>query len=505
MKIFTSQQIKEIDKFTIENEPIASIDLMERAAHACSQWFVKRYEKTIPVRIFAGPGNNGGDALAIARQLIEQGFSDVKTYVVRFTQKFSDDFNTNYIRLINIDKQNVLDITEEVIFPAFSGNEIILDGIFGSGLNRPAEGFVADVIKQMNYSHCEIVSIDIPSGLFSEDNTDNDFETIIRATFTLSLQFPKFSFFLPETNAFVGRWQVLPIGLHQDFINRTDTGFGYIDADFIRTKHKNRKRFSHKGTYGHALVIAGSYGKIGASILTSKAALRAGVGLLTTHIPRCGYEIVQTALPEAMLSIDENDQIFTRIIDADNYSTVAIGPGIGKEKATADALHEFISQADKPVVLDADAINIIGMYKEWLLKVPENSIFTPHPKEFERLAGESDSDMERLKKQIEFSKKYHQVVVLKTAYTSITTPDGYCYFNTTGNPGMATAGSGDVLTGIIVALLAQQYSPADAAMIAVYVHGLAGDIAASAMGYEAVIASDIIENLGKAFKSIHNY
>jgi len=505
MKIFTSQQIKEIDKFTIENEPIASIDLMERAAHACSQWLIKRYEKTIPVRVFAGPGNNGGDALAIARQLIEQGFTGVKTYVVRFTQNFSEDFNTNYIRLINVDKQNVQDITEEVIFPSFSGNEIIIDGIFGSGLNRPAEGFVAEVIKHINYSHCEIVSIDLPSGLFSEDNSGNNFEKIVHATFTLSLQFPKFSFFLPETNAFVGRWQVLPIGLHQDFISRTDTSYSYVDADFIRKRHKRRKRFSHKGTYGHALVIAGSYGKIGASILTSKAALRAGVGLLTTHIPICGYEIVQTALPEAMLSIDVNERMFTRVNGADQYTTVGIGPGIGKEKATADALHEFISQANKPIVLDADAINIIGMYKEWLLKVPENSIFTPHPKEFERLAGESESDMERLQKQIEFSKKYHQVVVLKTAYTSVTTPDGHCFFNSTGNPGMATAGSGDVLTGIIVALLAQQYSPADAAIIAVYVHGLAGDIAAGALGYEAVIASDIIENLGKAFKSIHDF
>jgi len=347
-----------------------------------------------------------------------------------------------------------------------------------------------------------VISIDIPSGLMGEDNTGNISDNIIQADFTLTFQFPKISFFFAENEKNLGIWEVLPIRLHPDGIAQTLTDFRLIEKEEIQQIIQKRSRFGHKGTYGHALLIAGSFGKMGAAILASKACLRSGAGLLTTHVPHFGYQIIQTAVPEAMASVDQHDSIFTEFPDLSHFSAIGVGPGIDQKTNTKRAINELIERSKLPLVIDADALNILAENKTWLEKLPEKSILTPHPGEFKRLVGETENSYIRIQKQIEFSKKYKVIVVLKGAFTSVSTPDGKLYFNSTGNPGMATAGSGDVLTGIILGLLAQGISSENAALAGVYMHGLSGDLAVLQNSEFSLVAGDIVKFLGKAFLSL---
>lgn len=497
-KIFKSEQIKEIDAFTIKNEPISSVDLMERAAMTIFNWIRGHYNSSRPVKVFAGTGNNGGDGLAVARMLAEEGFQ-VEVFFIRFINKISEDCRVNYERLKNQQIVNIKKVKSRNNFPVIDENDLVLDGIFGSGLTRPLSGLFADIVQHINSSNAEIIAIDIPSGLFGEDNSDNQAKNIVKARYTLTFQFPKLSFFFPDNEEYVGCWYVLPIGLHSGFISEVETSYFQVTSEFVSKNKIKRKKFSHKGTYGHVLLIAGCYGKMGAAILASRACLRSGTGLITTHIPRMGNNIIQTAVPEAMISLDQSDILFSQPPDLSEFSNVGIGPALGCRNNSQNGLFELMKKCNQPMVIDADAINILGQNKEWINKIPENSILTPHPKEFERLTEQLTNGFERLNKQIEFAVKYKLIVVLKGAYTSIACPDGTCYFNSTGNPGMATAGSGDVLTGIILSLLGQGYQPPLAAIMGVYVHGLAGDLAKEKMGEEALTATDIIDNLGNAF------
>jgi len=501
MKIFQSAQIREIDSYTISNEPISSINLMERAAQSVTNWVIKNCDILNEIFVFAGPGNNGGDALAVARQLYDAGYC-IRVFILHNSNSLSSDCQINLDRIKSLKNCKLSDIKSVNDFPIINKENSIIDGLFGSGLSRPLDNLVLNVVKHINSSGAKIISIDIPSGLFCEDNSNNNQESIVKANFTLTLQFPKLSFFFPENQDFIGEWFVLPIGLHQEIINSTETPFYFLTNDFIKSHLKQRKKFSHKGIYGHVLLISGSYGKMGAAILASKACLRSGSGLVTTHIPKSGYSIIQTALPETMVSIDQSDLIFTDVSDATNYTSIGIGSGIGTKPNTMKGLRSLLNNFRKPIVIDADALNILSENKELIKNIPENSILTPHPKEFERLTCKWTNDYERLQKQIRFSVNNSVFVVLKGAHTSVTCPDGTCYFNTTGNPGMATAGSGDVLTGIILSLLGQDYEPKFAALIGVFLHGTAGDIASEKIGEEALIASDIIENLGNAFLKI---
>ena len=505
MKILTTEQIRQADNYTIQHEPINSVDLMERAASAFVDWFIANVSRQKPVKVFCGPGNNGGDGWAVARLLAEEGYSAVNLYLLKISDKLSPDSEINRQRLINQAKVQITEIVAESEFPEIHPDEVIIDGLFGSGLSRPLEGLAVSLVHFLNESkRSQLIAIDIPSGLFGEDNRNNDSGHIVKADVTLTFQFPKLSFLFPENSAFVGKWEVIPIGLHKDFIRDVVTRFHYLTGNEVSAMIQPRAKFSHKGTYGNGLLISGSYGMMGAAILASGAAIRSGIGLVTAHVPRYGYAILQGAVPEALISIDSSDIIFSEYPPLDKYNAVAVGPGLGQKENSQRALKKLLTEVKVPLVIDADGLNIISQNQDWIDLIPENSIITPHPKEFERLFGKYDDHFSRNNAQMELSVKHKLYIVLKGAHTAISCPDGACYFNTTGNPGMATGGSGDVLTGIILSLLSQGYPQKEAALTGVYIHGLAGDIAASQTGQQALIASDIINSIGKAFINLEN-
>jgi NAD(P)H-hydrate epimerase len=504
MKLFTTSQIKRLDAYTIEHEPISSINLMERASGRIVDWLLKFFTGHVPIKIVAGAGNNGGDALAVARLLCICGY-EVEVFLLNPDNKLSNDCQTNKNRLLEQDKAIFNEIRTSADFPIIGSDDWVIDGLFGSGLNRPLEGLYADIVKHINRSSCKVISIDIPSGLFGEDNSKNNPEAIIQADYTLSLQFPKIAFLLPENEKYVGKWEVLDIELHPEGLRNTNTTFYLTEKTTVIPFLKTRNNFSHKGTYGHALFVGGSYGKMGAAILAAKACLRTGVGLLSVYTPQCGNDILQMAVPEAMTIADKDFNYISLFIESlEKYTAIGIGCGIGTEPETAKVLNHLLKEITVPLVLDADALNILSQHPDWLLSVPKHTIITPHPKEMDRLLGEtSHNRYEQLQKTIAFSKKYCIFVVLKGAYTAIVCPNGEVHFNSTGNAGMATGGSGDVLCGMILSLLAQGHPPCEAAVTATFLHGLAGDLAAQQHSQESLIASDIINYIGKTFLHIH--
>lgn len=502
-KIFKAEQIRKMDAYTIENEPISSVNLMERASKALCSWIRKNFRKDTQFLFLIGPGNNGGDGCALARLLFHHGYENIRFYVLKITDKLSPDSEINRQRLIEETDIKIKEITTEENFPFISGDDWIIDALFGSGLTRPLDGLAGELVEYVNESEAiGVISIDIPSGLFGEDNSNNSPLNIIEADFTLTFQLPKLSFYFSDNEDYIGEWTTLPIGLHPDILESEPSPYRTLTKDELYERILYRSRFSHKGTFGHALIIAGSYGMMGASVLATRAAIRSGAGLVTAHVPRLGYEIMQNSVPEAVVSIDESDLMFTGVKDLDNYTAICVGPGINKKTNTSRALIDLLEEAKVPLLIDADGLNILAEHKNWLENLPEGTILTPHPREFDRLTKEHDSHYDRFISQQVFSKEYNVIIVLKGAHTSISTPGGEVWFNSSGNPGMAKGGSGDVLSGIIASLLAQHYSPIDAALIGVYIHGLAGDIALKSLGYHALTPSDIIRKLGKAFKKI---
>ena len=504
-KLFETSRIKEIDKYTIENEPIDSIDLVERASSVFVNEFCRRFtSRQNKIYVFAGQGNNGADALAIASMLIEKGYN-VFTYLINPMDMLTEECEINKQRLIEDGNKKFTEVISSFPPPKFEPHDIIIDGLFGSGLNRPLEGGFAGIVDYINHAESTVVSIDIPSGLFGEDNKDNNLQYIIQADLTLTFEFPKLSFLMPENAIFVGEWKVLPIGLHPDALLKTKTSYGLITDEDIASLIHTREHFAHKGDFGHALLIAGSAGKMGAAVLSAKGCMRSGAGLLTVHLPARGEVVMQTSLPEAMVDIDTNSDYITGIADIAKYDAIGVGPGIGKRSETKNMLRWLLSSSNNvPLVIDADALNIIAENSELLHDLPEGSIITPHPAEFDRLAGTSDNAYERMQKARSMASEKKICIVLKGAYTAVCTPKGNVFFNTTGNPGMATAGSGDVLTGIILGLLAQGYHAEEAAVIGVYLHGIAGNLAASNLSEESMIAGDIVQMLGTAFKQMHD-
>jgi ADP-dependent NAD(P)H-hydrate dehydratase / NAD(P)H-hydrate epimerase len=494
LKILTSSQVKALDAHTIQHEPIASIDLMERACRAFTFWFTARFTSDKRVGVICGTGNNGGDGLGIARLLQAHGY-DVKVWIVRGSMPETEDFKINLSRIRG--KLPTFEIRTESDQNLFTDRSVLIDAVFGSGLSRTAEGIYAQVIGCINKTNAVKVAVDVPSGLMADKLSEGE---IVKAHFTVSFQLPKLAFLLPKSGIYVGEWHIFDIGLDLRFIEDAVSPYFLLEQQDIRKRLRSRLKFDHKGKFGHALLIAGSYGKMGAAVLSSRACLRSGVGLLTVHVPRCGYTILQTAVPEAMVRVDTDEHCVTSVSDFKDYSAIGIGPGIGQDSNTISAFTKLLEACDKPLVLDADALNILGSNRELIDLLPKGSVLTPHPKEFDRLVGGWKTDFERLEKQLDFAGKTGTVVLVKGAHTAIASPDGRIFFNNTGNPGMATGGSGDVLTGIIAALLAQGYTGLDSAIIGCWMHGWAGDKAAGHLGQTSLIASDITDYLRDAFR-----
>ncbi len=498
MKIFNVDQIRRADQYTIEHEPIKSIDLMERASIAFVEWFESEFEPGRKVFVFCGTGNNGGDGLAIARILGKKNWEVVAISVCR-SAKQSPDFTINYHKLAEVQELSNIENSDDLLFDVHE-SDIIIDAIFGSGLTRAIEGIYAETIDFINKSRATIVSVDVPSGLFIDDVSPKG--AIIKADLVITFQQPKLAFLLSENSAYLKDWVVADIGLHPDFLHETDANYIYIEKPFIKSLLRKRTRFEHKGNFGRALIIAGSHGKMGAAVLSAKACVKTGAGLVTAHVPGCGYQIMQTSIPEVMVSVDYNKKFLTGIPDISEYDSIGVGPGIDKNIETYEMITQLLTNYKKPIVLDADALNIIAKEPSMMKMLPAGSILTPHPGEFRRMVGFWNDDFERLEQQIIISKEYNVYIVLKGGHTSISTPEGKVYFNSTGNPGMATGGSGDVLTGMITSLLGQGYSSLHAALLGVFLHGLSGDVALDLLGEESLSASDLINYLPQAFMEI---
>ncbi|MBU2945253.1 NAD(P)H-hydrate dehydratase [Zobellia uliginosa] len=496
MKIFSAKQIYEADKATIKKNGISSDQLMEGAAVQLFNWLHLRIQGApVKIHLFCGIGNNGGDGIALARHLQEHGYN-IAVYVVNYSKKRSDDFLLNLDRLK--DRKIWPEFLEEnSVLPEIGRDDIIVDAIFGIGLNRAPDAWVVNLFEHIQKSQAFVLSVDIPSGLFT-DKVPKDEKAVVKANHTLSFQVPKLVFFLPETGIFTEQWEVLDIGLDPEFLTTTETEYELIGKNEMLPVYIPREKFSHKGTHGHGLIIGGSYGKIGAVHLASKACLQSGSGLVTAYVPKCGYVPLQTNFPEAMVLTDADDNHVSKIEFNIDPTVIGIGVGLGKDKNTVKALDGFLTENKKPLVVDADALNILSENNDLLEKLPAQTVLTPHPKELERLIGSWKGDFDKLDKAKAFSKKYDCVLVIKGSHT-ITIYNDKGYVNTTGNPGMGTGGTGDVLTGMITGLIAQGYNPLNAAVFGVYLHGRAGDIAVEKTGYQALTATDVVANIGAAF------
>ena len=491
MKLFSAAQIHLWDAYTIAHEPITSFALMERAAGKCTAHILENNWANRPVKIFCGKGNNGGDGLVIARQLIQNGLEPL-VYILEFGAKGTDDFQAN-LHLLHEVTTDIFFIQEADAFPLIKEGDLVIDALYGSGLNRPLQGLSAALVAHINTYSTATVAIDVPSGMYIEGSCKGNI--VVKAWQTLTFQNTKMCFFLAENAEFFGNVTVLDIGLDPQFADTVEASFELITKKLVQSRYKPRNNFAHKGTYGHALLMAGNTGKMGAALLAAKACLRSGAGLVTVNIPENALGIVQTALPEAMCSLRAEQT------DWPKYATVGIGPGLGTGSDAIDMVKSILRDFKKPMLVDADALNILSADKQLLALIPPGSVITPHPKEFDRLFGVADNEMERVNKAIDFSKNQQLTVVLKGHHTLVASK-GRGWFNTTGNAGMAKGGSGDVLTGIITAFLAQGYMGLDAALLGVYLHGLAGDLALQHQSQESMLATDLIECIGAGFYEI---
>lgn len=496
MKIFNTKEIYEADKFTLVKQQISADDLMERAAIQVFNWMHTRLAGNLsPIHVFCGVGNNGGDGLVLARHLHQYGYR-VAVHIIEFSGSRSAEFSTNLDRLRDVDVcPNFLD--EKSKIPDLEKEAFIVDAIFGIGLKRDVAPWVIKIFQEINRSKALVLSVDIPSGLFMEHKVPET-NAAIKANYVLSFQVPKLIFFLPGTGVFMDHWELLDIGLDKDFLLTAPSDYELIGRDEVLAFYRPREKFSHKGTYGHVLIVGGSYGKMGAVVLASKGGLYSGSGLVTAFVPKCGYVPLQSAFPELMVLTDTNETEITDIVFDIVPTVIGIGVGMGTGSCAVQAFAKFLKNNKTPLVIDADGLNILSRHPELFSDLPPKTVLTPHPKELERMLGKWENDFDKLKKTKKFSKKYDCVVVIKGAHT-ITVYGDKGYVNTTGNPGMATGGSGDVLTGVITGLLAQGYPTLEAAIFGVYLHGRAADMAIGECGCQALVATDIINALGKAY------
>lgn len=499
MKIFSSYQIKACDQFTIDNEFVSSLHLMEKAAQSCMDFIVHEFNKNETIYIFCGVGNNGGDGFALARLLYLKGF-DVEVFIDKTQKKFSKDAQVNFANLkevLGVSVSDFSDFKKETVSKA----SLIIDALFGLGLNRKIEGKSAEIIKLLNSIEAQKISIDLPSGIIADENLPDD-AMVFQADITLSFQFYKKAFLHPETGKFCGRVEVLDIGLSKECIENTTVNNYVISDSCIFRIYQPREEFSHKGNFGKSCIVAGSFGKIGAAVLATKASTRSGSGLTFILAPKCGYDVLQTAVPEAIFLNGGID--FIQYFDLEEEYTYGIGPGLGNYSETKKSFLEFLKNYKNPLVLDADALNILSENSQNLKLIPKKSIITPHPKEFSRLFGETQNSFERVELAKQKAHELDIYIVLKDHHTQVITPQMEVFYNVTGNCGLAKGASGDVLLGIVTSLLAQKYSPKEAAIFGVWLHGKAADIAAEKHSKESLLATDVIVDLGEVFKFLEN-
>ena len=507
MIILSAAQTRELDQATIDEQHLPSTALMERAATAFTRWFFGRLtqEEAGEILVLCGPGNNGGDGLAIAR-LLHQGNYAVRVALLP-AGKYSADWQHNRHHLPAA--VPVVEITEGQL-PDILPGTVVIDALFGTGLTRPLTGLPVTLVANLAQAEARVIAVDIPSGLFA-DAPQPLGSAVVRAQHTVSFGLPKLAFLLPQNADFVGEWHLEDIGLSTRFIEGAATYWHYTDAAAVAQTLPARPKFSHKGTFGHALLLAGSRGKMGAALLAAGACLRSGVGLLTAQIPSLGYGIFQISQPEAMCLPDPQTDFISELPDLKPYQAVGIGPGLSQNAASLAVFQQLLKEAvasktrpkGLPLIIDADALNLLGQHRELLPLLPENTVLTPHPKEFERLTEPARDDYHRLELLRDFARTHRCLVVLKGAYTCLATPTGDLHFNSTGNPGMATGGSGDVLTGVLLALRAHAQLPAfEAVRLGVYAHGLAGDLAAAETGQAGLVAGDLVRHIGPALATL---
>lgn len=503
MKLFTNEEIRAIERYTIETEGVSAQELIERVAEGVSDEISTRWRSNKPTIVFAGPGNNGADALATSRMLSERGFRP-EIYLFNIGgDKLSADCIAQRDRLLEeIPDISFHEVQSSFNMPKISQSHLVIDGLFGSGLREELKGGFKSLVQYINEIDATVVSIDLPSGMFGDWNPQIVNRNTIHATLTLAIQFPRISFFISDNAELIGEWKVIDIGLSQAAISGSAVNFCLVESRDVQHRLRHRKEFSSKADYGSAMLYAGSYGMMGAAILAARACLRGGVGKLTVNAPKCGYQIMQSSVPEALYRHNRGELNIVEIHPDRNFNAMAVGPGIGTGELTVKAMGDFLASINQPVILDADALNCIALKPSMLNSIPVLSIITPHAGEFDRLFGPQPSAEARLRKAIEMAKYYNILIVLKGRYTAIVRPDGKVYFNSSGCPAMATAGSGDVLTGLLLAMLAQGYPAELASLIAVYIHGVAGEIAAAEHGEYGVTAGDIANNIGLAIKEV---
>jgi hydroxyethylthiazole kinase-like uncharacterized protein yjeF len=490
LPLLTAQQIREADAYTIANQRVSSIDLMERASKAFISWFVNCYpDKNQSISAYCGTGNNGGDGLAIARLLKNHQYKSINVKIARYTDKTSADFNGN-LRWLGNTGIPIISLKPEEDLPA-ENSDIIIDALLGSGINKPLTGDYKKLVEYINSLQKTVVAVDVPTGFFTEGDIDPG-ATAIKANLVITFQQPKINFLLPESAPVIKCWEAVNIGLDEAFIQSLNSPYQLVEESDIRKLLKPRRRFSNKGTYGHALLIAGQDKTMGAALLTASACAYTGSGLTTACIPESGLTALNTYMPELM-AIIRKDKLPE--IKWDQYSAIGIGPGLGKDDQSLALLGSLLINYNKPIVVDADGLNLLAENQSLLKKLYAGSILTPHMKEFDRLFDEHTSWWQRIQTAIKKAQEYNIYILLKNDYTITATPEGKIYFNSTSNPAMAIGGMGDVLTGIITSLLAQKYSPQDACLIGAYIHGKAGDELALPNKLNVVLPSKLAEHL----------
>lgn len=502
MKIFSSELIKEIDKATCEAQRITSLDLMERAASAVCCELVSRFNPTQRIVLFAGPGNNGGDALAVARMLFEQGYRKLEVFLFNVMGKLSHDCTEEKNKLSEIEGIDFTEVTKDFQPPYLSEKDVVVDGLFGSGFKGQLQKGFLTLVNYINDSNAYVVAIDVPTGLSGEWNDNVSRRDMIHADLTLTFQFPRLSFFFEENREVLGDWKLLDINLDESKIKDIPVDFMLVEERNVRPLLKKRNPFSAKRDYGSALFFAGSIGMAGAAVLAAKGCLRSGAGLATVHSAKINLQTLQSSLPEAIFEPDRNDHFISDMAVHHNHQAVAVGPGLGVNDKTIDALESLLKNYKNPLVVDADALNCMARRPHLLSLLPPHSVITPHIGEFDRLFGEHTGNEDRLRKAIYMAKHYNLVIVLKGHITATVRPTGRVYFNSNGNPGMATAGAGDVLTGVITSFIAQGYKPEQAATLGVFIHGLAGDLAVEKWGEYGTLASEIADCCAFALKNV---